>query len=267
MTIAETEFRSASVNGVNLRYVEAGKGDPAILFVHGWTCNLTDWRFQIDEFAKEHRVVALDLRGHGQSDKPDQDYTIAGFADDVVAFIEERGLVLPLIVGHSMGGMIAHNVVRRRPEIALGLVLVDSNVIPPSEALHGRLARVGAALKTDSYRDVARGFISSAMFDEGSDPAMKARVVAGMIETPQRVMHSALASLFEEAGKHSGAMPVPTLFLRASTLINSADEIKARFPNIEVREIEGAHFSQLERPKEVNDAIRNFIRGPTEVTR
>ena len=72
---------------------------------------------------------------------------------------------------------------------------------------------------------------------------------------------SALASLVEEADRHSGPMPVPTLLLRASTLVNSTEEVKARFPNIEVQEIEGAHFLQLERPHEVNDAIRNFIRG------
>ncbi|MFQ5472860.1 MAG: alpha/beta fold hydrolase, partial [Dehalococcoidia bacterium] len=135
MTIAGTEFRSTRINGVNLRYVEAGTGDPAILFVHGWTCNLTDWRFQLEEFAKGHRVVALDLRGHGKSDKPDQDYTIDGFADDVVALIEELGLDRPVIVGHSMGGAIAHNIVRRWPEIAAGAVLVDAPIMRPPEAL------------------------------------------------------------------------------------------------------------------------------------
>jgi pimeloyl-ACP methyl ester carboxylesterase len=267
MTIADTEFRSAKVNGVNLRYVEAGTGDPTILFVHGWTCNLTDWRFQLDEFAEEHRVVALDLRGHGKSDKPDQDYTIDGFADDVVALSGELGLERPVMVGHSMGGAIAHNIVRRRPEVALGVVLVDSNIMPPPEAIDALVTSVLAGLKTDSYKDVVRTFVPSVMFNEGSDPAMKEQLLAGMIETPQRVIHTALASLVAEAHLHEGPMPVPTLLLRASTRVNSTEEVKARFPNIEVQEIEGAHFLQLERPKEVNDAIRDFIRRLTEVTR
>ena len=266
MMIADTDFRSAKVNGVNLRYIEAGTGDPAILFVHGWTCNLTDWRFQLDEFAKEHHVVALDLRGHGESDKPDQDYTIDGFADDVVALIEELGLQRPVIVGHSMGGVITHNIVRRRPEIAPGVVLVDAGIIPVPETLTGTVEAILSGLQSAGYKDIVRVFGEQYFFNENSDPAMKEQILEGAAETPQRVIHTALASLVEEAEKHSGPMPVPTLFLRAATNVNSADEIKARYRNIEIREIEGAHFLQLERPKEVNDAIRDFIRGLTEVT-
>ena len=89
--------------------------------------------------------------------------------------------------------------------------------------------------------------------------------MASAVELPQRLIHTALASLLEEADKHSGAMPVPTLFLRAATNVNSADEIKARFPNIELAEIDGAHFLQLEHPEEVNEAIRGFLKRLTEV--
>jgi pimeloyl-ACP methyl ester carboxylesterase len=262
----ETRVRSATINGVSLRYVDIGSGEPAIVFVHGWTCNRTDWRNQIDEFALSHRVIALDQRGHGESDKPDQDYTIAGFADDLASLIDELGLERPVLVGHSTGGVVTHNLVRRRPEIALGVVLVDSNIIPPSSELDATLESVLAGLKTDSYEDVFRGFIPEAMFNEGSDPAMQEQLLAGMLETPQRVIHTALASLFAETHLHEGPMPVPTLFLRASTNVNSADEIKTRFPNIEIREIEGAHFLQLERPKEVNEAIGAFNGRLTEVT-
>ena len=111
----ETPVRTATINGVSLKYIDTGSGDPATVFVHGWTCSRSDWRHQIEEFAGSHRVVALDQRGHGESDKPDQDYTVDGFADDLAALIGKLGLERPVIVGHSMGGVIANSLARRRP--------------------------------------------------------------------------------------------------------------------------------------------------------
>lgn len=261
----ETEVRSVTINGASLKYIDTGSGDPAIVFVHGWTCNRNDWRYQIEEFAGSHRVVALDLRGHGESDKPDEDYTIDGFADDLAALITELGLDRPVIVGHSMGGMIAHNIVRRGTGMARGMVLVDAPITPVPETLTGMITSVLAGLQTSGYLEIARQLNENMMFNEASDPALKEEILAGMAEAPQRMMHTALASLFEEADKHSGDMPAPTLFLRAATAVNSADEIKARFPNIELAEIDGAHFLQLEHPAEVNEAIRGFIERLTEV--
>ncbi|MCH8813719.1 MAG: alpha/beta hydrolase [Chloroflexi bacterium] len=263
----ETSVRSASINGVSLKYIDTGNGDPAIVFVHGWTCNRNDWRYQIEEFAGSHRVVALDQRGHGESEKPDQDYTIAGFADDLAAFIDELILERPVIVGHSMGGVIANSLARRGTGIARGVVLVDAPIMPAQEAQTGMLNAFLTGLRTPGYKNIARVFIEQACFNEASDPALKTQPVARIAEVPQRLMHTAMGSIWEEAEKHSGDMPVPTLFLLAATTTGAADKIKARFPNIELEEIDAAHFLQLERPKEVNDAIRGFIDRLTEVTR
>lgn len=101
--------------GVRLSYLEGGSGEQALLFIHGWCCDGTLWRDQTDAFAPRHRIIAVDLRGHGDSDKPEQDYTIAGFAEDVAWLCRELELERPVIVGHSMGGVIALNVARRWP--------------------------------------------------------------------------------------------------------------------------------------------------------
>src|SRR3990170_4498714 len=98
---------TATRDGVNLRYLDTGSGDRPLVFIHGWCCDHTYWRDQTTEFARRHRVIAVDLRGHGQSDKPDQDYTIGGFADDVAWLIRRLDLDRPVLVGHSMGGVIA----------------------------------------------------------------------------------------------------------------------------------------------------------------
>lgn len=260
MTFA-TQAQSVVVNGAELRYVESGAGEPPLLFVHGWTCDRTNWRYQLPEFANHHHVFALDQRGHGESDKPDQDYTIAGFADDLRAFIEALGLDRPVVVGHSMGGVVALHLARRNPEIARSLVLIDSNIAPIPEPMKPTIEAALAGLQSPAYREITRGFVESALFNEQSDPALKEEILAGMLETPQRVVHTALASLAEEMAAPGGPVPVPTLHLRAATNINSADEIRERHPGIEVLEMDAAHFLQMERPVEVNAAIRGFIEG------
>ncbi len=70
-------------DGVSLVYQEQGSGDPPIVFVHGWMCDHTHFAPQFEHFGRKHRVAAVDLRGHGRSDTPEQDYTIDGFADDL----------------------------------------------------------------------------------------------------------------------------------------------------------------------------------------
>jgi len=109
-------LKTANRDGINLCYVDEGAGDPPLLFVHRWCCAHSHWRDQTSEFGLTNRVVAVDLRGHGASDKPDQNYTIGGFVDDVAWLIGKTGLQRPVVIGHSMGGVITANLARKHPK-------------------------------------------------------------------------------------------------------------------------------------------------------
>ena len=118
-------------DGVRLHYVAEGAGDPALVFVHGWCCNHTFFQPQFDHFKLSHRVVALDLRGCGESDQPKGGYDIPSLADDVAALSRHLGLTRPVIVGHSSGGMIAIELAARYASLAGALVAVDPGTIYP----------------------------------------------------------------------------------------------------------------------------------------
>src|SRR2546428_11768419 len=92
-------------DGVKIAYEERGTGSPAFVFVHGWTCTRSFFAPQAEAFAKRHRVVSVDLRGHGESDKPQGAYPISAYADDVAHLIGELKLGKVIAVGHSMGGV------------------------------------------------------------------------------------------------------------------------------------------------------------------
>ena len=92
-------------NGVKLAFEDRGAGKPAFIFVHGTACNRSFFAPQAEHFARRHRVVSVDLRGHGESDKPPGPYPIAAYADDIAYMIEQLGLGKAVAVGHSMGGV------------------------------------------------------------------------------------------------------------------------------------------------------------------
>src|SRR6266576_1181932 len=92
--------------GVKLAYEASGTGPPMV-FVHGWCCDRSHFAPQMAHFSRTHRCIALDLRGHGESDAPEQEYSIAGFADDIAWACDQLAVEKPVIVGHSMGGAAA----------------------------------------------------------------------------------------------------------------------------------------------------------------
>jgi pimeloyl-ACP methyl ester carboxylesterase len=253
------ERRTLTRDGLKLSYVEAGAGDPALLFVHGWTCAATQWHAQIDEFSKRHRVVAVDLRGHGESDKPDEDYTIAQFADDVLWEMGELGLDRPVYVGHSMGGVIGVEVLRRAPGSVRAAVFVDAPVAPLPEEDQPEIEALLEGLRTPAYREVATEFISTAMFTEECDDGLRREITGSMAATPQRVMATALADTFRPENLWEGPWPVPALYVQAATMPFTPEQIRARFPGIEHESIECGHFIQMERPAQLNEKIGKFL--------
>lgn len=251
----------ATRDGVKLAHIDTGVGEPALVFVHGWTCNYSHWRDQVAEFSKNHRVVALDLRGHGQSDKPDQDYSVGEFADDVAWLIGELDLHRPVVIGHSMGGVIAAQLARRHSAATRGVILVDAPIVPFGPELRPVADGVLAGLQSQNYKQLAEGFLRQFMFNEASDPALKEEIVESSLRTPQRVMHTAIASVFGEIANLGGPLPVPSMFVRAATQYASPEQIREWLPGIEIAEVDSAHFLQLEKPEETNRIIADFVKG------
>jgi pimeloyl-ACP methyl ester carboxylesterase len=108
-----------------LHYEEYGHGAP-LLLVHGLGSSTLDWEEQTSVLASHYRVIAIDLRGHGRSDKPVQHYSMVGFAEDVAALIEHLQLGSVHLVGISMGGMIGFQLGVDRPELLSSLTIVNS---------------------------------------------------------------------------------------------------------------------------------------------
>src|SRR5258706_12744028 len=93
-------------DGVALAYEDISAGLPPMLLVHGWGGDHASLDAQAEFFANSHRVVSVDLRGHGKTDRPVQDYTMAAVADDLAWLCENLRLIKPIVLGHTVGGSI-----------------------------------------------------------------------------------------------------------------------------------------------------------------
>jgi pimeloyl-ACP methyl ester carboxylesterase len=256
----EANVEKIERDGVFLAYREAGRGAPPILLVHGWTHDHTYLAPQFEHFRQRHRTVAVDQRGHGQSDKPDQDYTIVGFADDVAWLCRELGLHRPVVVGHSLGGVVALELAARFPELPGAVVMLDSPLfVPPS--LLDAVAPVITGLKGPDYREVQRRLVASVSFLPTDDPERKARIVEHMSSAPQRVMASAFEDLFAYDGAAAAAAcRAPVLYVAAAHPMADLARFRELCPQLVTGQAVGAgHYFQLEVPEQVNAMIDRFV--------
>ena len=127
---ADGESQYAKLDGARIHYKSYGKGPAALVLVHGWTCNLDNWRDQIPDLSKRNRVIALDLPGHGQSDKPQMAYTMDLFANAIDAVMRDAKVERAVIAGHSMGTPVARQFYRKYPQKTLAIIIVDGGLRP-----------------------------------------------------------------------------------------------------------------------------------------
>ncbi len=118
-------MKYCSVNNIKLCYQDVGSGE-TMVFLHGLGSNSADWQQQIECFSKKHRVIAIDCRGHGRSDKPDGKYTIPLFASDVIQLLNHLEIDSFHLIGFSMGGMMAFQIAVDNPKIIKSLTIINS---------------------------------------------------------------------------------------------------------------------------------------------
>src|SRR5262245_49939158 len=173
-------------NGTRLAFDDRGVGKPAFVFIHGWTCNRTFFAPQVEHFAKRHRVVSVDLRGHGESDKPQGPYPISAYAADVAHVIAELKLGKVIAVGHSLGGIIVLQLAAAHPDRGAGIVMVDPAPLTFPPERRGAIEGMVAAIEAGN-REPQRQFIEQHLFLPTSDRALVKRVVEVMTSGPAHV--------------------------------------------------------------------------------
>lgn len=254
---ASSQF--ATYDGNRVRYESVGSGREALVLVHGWSGDASVWRFQVPELAKRTRVIAIDLPGHGASDKPETKYSMDFFAGAVEAVMHDLGVDRAVLVGHSMGTPIIRQFYRHYPDKTLALIAVDGSL---QNLYSGMLDPVIAQLKTPAYKDVAAKFVSS-MFPNPGTETLRDATLATTAATPQHVMVGSFEGMRDPAIWKDDPITVPLLVVNAKAPFWTPEYVayvRTLAPQVDYRVIEGpGHFLMLEKPRELNAAILEFL--------
>lgn len=265
MLVAATAFafdgesQFAKLDGAKVHYKSYGKGKEALVLVHGWGCNLDHWRDQIPDLSKRNRVIALDLPGHGESDKPQMPYTIDVFANAVDAVLRDAKVEKAVVAGHSMGTPVARQFYRKYPQKTLGIIIVDGGLRPfGTKEMREQFL---AMFRGPNYKETGSAMFAQMMPTLAA--ADQERVKSSFLNTPQTVLVTAMENMNDESLYALDKINVPVFAVLAKSPFWAPDTeqfFRSIAPDFEMQMWEGvSHFLMMERPKQFNDAVIAFL--------
>ena len=255
---AEIESRFAKFGDAKIHYLNRGKGDSAIVFVHGWTCNADFWKSQMADFPSR-RLIAIDLPGHGQSDKPRVAYTIEYFARSIDAALKDAKVKHAVLVGHSMGTPVIRQYYRLFPKKTAGLVIVDGSLRMTfsKEQMNEFMAPLKANYQTGAPQVV------DGMLGPVKDEKLKAEIRAAMLSTPDYVALSAMDGMTDEKIYSTDPIKVPVLAVLAKSPFWPPDTetfLRTLAPGLELSMWDDvSHFLMMERPQAFDQEVQAFL--------
>jgi len=241
---------------VPIRYQVQGEGEPALVFVHGWCCDRSYWDAQVDYFARNYKVVAVDLAGHGESGLGREAWTITAFGEDVVAVIEKLDLRKVVLIGHSMGGPVILEAARRIQGRVIGLVGVDTFVA------YGQLdtSEFLAPFRAD-FAGSTDNFVRQFLFTPNSDPTLVDTISTDMSAAPAEVGLSAMEALlaYDWASVMQEVL-APIRCINSDMVPTDVEASRLHAASFDVEVISGVgHFVMLEDPETFNSILAEIL--------
>ena len=241
----------------NLHVRDGGDGSLPVFFVHSLAGNGGQWVLQLDELRPWRRVVAIDLRGHGESDPAeDNDYSIEAMAEDVGAVADQLDLRRFVLAGHSLGALVAIEYAARHPERVAGLLLVDPNG-DQTKVPRDQIEPFLATIRKDPLGELEWYF---RQLVAAGDPDAARWVLDDLHGTHEDAIPSAL----EEATRYS---PLPALARYGGPKLSIISDMNSLpyslhrlVPDLPVRLLPGTgHWLQMDRPQELNRLLEEFL--------
>lgn len=274
---------TVKIGDIELFYEEHGSGDP-LLLVMGLAADSTAWMFQLPEFSKHYRTIVFDNRGVGRSSKPPGPYSIHQMADEAVCLLDARGVARAHVVGVSMGGMIAQELVLRHPERVRGLVLACTYPEPDADIENQRsfmVGQFGGSVSEGGEIKIDLSSLNPMMFLQQMLPNVfnqefidrelpkLIQVFSGAIQygfSMEAILGQVAAVMSHKATDRLHQIKAPTLVITgdADRLVPPANsDILAReIPGAKLVKVPGgSHGFNFETPDVFNRAVLEFLAG------
>ena len=252
-----------SKDGTPISYEVYGEGEPALVFVHGWSCDARYWQAQLPYFSKSHRVVVLDLAGHGHSGSTRSTYSMKAFGEDVQAVTEATGSHRVILIGHSMGGPVIAQAARLMPDRVIGLIGVDTlaNIEYP---LTPEGAEKMVTPLENNFQGQVRSFVGEMMRPDRA-PKLQEWILDDMAAAPPAVAISAMRDMMSqyvtgESSKIFDNIKAPVVVVNADLWPIDHDANRRHMKSFDAIVLKKSdHFLMMNRSKEFNDALKKAI--------
>jgi len=277
----KVEEKYVELEGIRVHYLSGGEGSP-LLLIHGLGNAVLSWSANIEPLALSHRIYALDLPGHGFSDKPAISYTVDYGVNFLLKFMDKVGIQEANVVGNSMGGLLAARLALDIPDRVIRLILVDAAGIGRDLAFFLRfltLPLVGKLLYRTTSEKKVRFVLKKILFDQSliTDELVKEmyryRSIPGNDENALKILKYGVNLLGQRekvvVGDRLPSLRKPTLILwGAQDRLIPVDHAYLAHKLIEgsiLHIFQGCgHWPQMEKASEFNELLQEFLQSPLE---
>jgi pimeloyl-ACP methyl ester carboxylesterase len=242
---------------VHIQYQVYGRGDPAVVLIHGWACSSAYWRAQLAPLQAHYTVVTLDLAGHGGSDRNRTDWSIANFGADVTAVVKQLPNRRIVLVGHSMGGPVALAAASELGARVIGVIGVDTFTsigLPPPTA-----REVSARLKPfrSDFMGSVRDLVSRVLFTPDANPQLVRMVADDMSRAPPDIALASLVALNTvDFSSLLATIHVPIIAIDSAAEQIDEARIRKAAPTFQAVTVPGtSHFLMLQDPQQFNPVL------------
>ncbi len=250
-----------SPDGVHIEYRVYGTGEPAIVLVHGWSCDANYWNAQLAALKAKYTVVAVDLAGHGASGRNRSEWTMANYGEDVAAVVRLLPNRQVIIVGHSMGGTVALEATRRIGDRVIGIVAVDAlksigQPPMPQRQIETRLA----AFRADFIGET-RKFVTESLFPKGADHQFVNKVAYDMSLEPAAIGVASMQSLLStDLAPVVADIHVPVMAINSDLAPTDEARIRKSLPDFKADVIpNSSHFLMMDDVQRFNPVLLRDI--------
>jgi pimeloyl-ACP methyl ester carboxylesterase len=248
-------------DSVHIDYRVWGKGEPAVVLIHGWACDSAYWNAQIDALKSRYTVVTVNLAGHGGSEANRTDWSIGNYGEDVATVVRQLKNQQVVLVGHSMGGDVALEASRRIGDRVIGIIAVDSLKsigLPPMRPQE--IERQLAPFRK-SFIEATRNYVTDKLFEKGADPALVQKVAYDMSLEPPAVGVPSLESLLSmDFTRLLPDIHVPVLAINSDLGPTDVARIRKSLSGFKADVLEHTgHFLMMEVPQRFNPVLLKDI--------
>ena len=244
-------------DGVHIDYRVWGHGEPAVVLIHGWSCDENYWSAQVEALKAKYTVVGINLAGHGASERNRSDWSMGNYGEDVATVVRQLQNRQVVLVGHSMGADVALEATRRIGDRVIGIIAVDSLKsigLPPMkpQEIERHLAPF-----SDHFIEATRDYVTKTMFAPGADPAFMQKVAYDMSLEPPEVAIPSMQSLL--AMDFTTLLPdihVPVYAINSDLSPTEEARIRKSLPQFKADVLEHTgHFLMMEVPQRFNPVL------------